>query len=239
MAEIQQTPVTTTPNAQPQPKQYGRVATSNSGGYRGGSGGSYQGGQGGDRRGPGGPQGAAGNSNSRDQRRNALRSKRTDNSRRRGSKNNKRKEEEQELESRVIEVRRVTRVVKGGKRMRFSALVVVGDREGKVGIGLKKGLDYQDSVNKATRKAKTSLLSINIDEQGSIAYPSITKHKSCVVYLKPAKSGTGVIAGGFLRPVLELAGVRNVYSKIIRSRNKIPGTQAAFEALTKYAAVNK
>jgi len=183
---------------------------------------------------------APGSSNSRDQRRNALRNKRTDSStRRRGSKNNKRKEEEQELESRVIEVRRVTRVVKGGKRMRFSALVVVGDREGKVGIGLKKGLDYQDSVNKATKKAKNSLLSIKIDDQGSIAYPSVTKHKSCVVYLKPAKSGTGIIAGGFLRPVLELAGVRNVYSKILRSRNKIPGTQAAFEALTKYSSLSK
>ena len=238
MADIQQNPVSTSTNpATPAPKQYGRVSTSNSsGGYRGGQG-SYSGGQNSDRR--GGPAAPGGSVNSRDQRRNALRSKRTDNSRRRGSKNNKRKEEEQELESRVIEVRRVTRVVKGGKRMRFSALVVVGDREGKVGIGLKKGLDYQDSVNKATRKAKTSLLSINIDDQGSIAYPSITTHKSCVVYLKPAKSGTGVIAGGFLRPVLELAGVRNVYSKIIRSRNKIPGTQAAFQALTKYSSVTK
>jgi len=236
MAENQQTPVQTSPETQGQPKQYGRVTQPNSESRGGNSRGSFSGGFN-QRRGPGGQ--SAGSSDSRDQRRNALRSKRSDNSRRRGSKNNKRKEEEQELESRVIEVRRVTRVVKGGKRMRFSALVVVGDREGKIGIGLKKGLDYQDSVNKATRKAKTNLVSINIDDQGSIAYPSITKHKSCVVYLKPAKSGTGVIAGGFLRPVLELAGVRNVYSKIIRSRNKIPGTQAAFEALSKYSTISK
>ena len=222
MTDIQQPQVTTTPTPAPEPKQYGPV-NRGSGGYRGGQSST------------GGPN----NNASRDQRRNNLRGKRTDNTRRRGSKNNKRKEEEQELESRVIEVRRVTRVVKGGKRMRFSALVVVGDREGKVGIGLKKGLDYQDSVNKATKKAKTSLLTVNIDDQGSIAYPSITKHKSCVVYLKPAKSGTGVIAGGFLRPVLELAGVRNIYSKITRSRNKIPGTQAAFLALTKYSTVAK
>lgn len=236
MADIPQP--TTTNTASNQPRQYGPARSSNYGGNRGNS--SFGGGNGApgqERRSfsPSGPN----SSNNRDQRRNSLRNKRTDNTRRRGAKNNKRKEEEQELESRVIEVRRVTRVVKGGKRMRFSALVVVGDRDGKVGIGLKKGLDYQDSVNKATKKAKNNLLTINIDDQGSIAYPSTTKHKACVVYLKPAKSGTGVIAGGFLRPVLELAGIRNVYSKIIRSRNKIPGTQAAFEALTKYSTVTK
>lgn len=170
----------------------------------------------------------------KDQRRASLRA-RKDSTKRRSGKNFKRKEENPEMDSKVIEVRRVTRVVKGGKRMRFSALVVVGDKKGKIGIGLKKGLDYQDAVNKATRSAKNNILNVEINEEGSLAYTSYTKHKSCELYIKPAKSGTGIIAGGFLRPVLELAGIKNIYSKITRSRNKIAGTQAAFAALGKYS----
>lgn len=140
-----------------------------------------------------------------------------------------------EYESKVMEVRRVTRVVKGGKRMRFSALVVVGNKDGKVGYAIKKGLDYQDAVNKATRRAKLSLIHVSVDENLSLAFESKTKLKASELYLKPAKSGTGLIAGGFLRPVLELVGVKNIYSKIIGSRNKISGTQAVFAALKKYS----
>lgn len=170
----------------------------------------------------------------RDQRRNALRARKDMGRRKAGFKGSKRGEEEADFESKVIEVRRVTRVVKGGKRMRFSALVVVGDKKGRIGIGLKKGADYQDSVAKATRKAKNSLISVDINDAGTLGFTSYTKHKSCEIFLKPARSGTGLIAGGFVRPVLELAGVRNVYSKITRSRNKIAGTQAVFHALEKY-----
>lgn len=143
-------------------------------------------------------------------------------------------EDHSNLESQVIVVRRVTRVVKGGKRMRFSALVVVGDKAGKVGYGLKKGLDFQDAVAKATKKAQDNLIKININKDGSIDFPSLNKFKACELMLKPAKSGTGLIAGGFIRPVLELAGVQNIYSKIITSRNKVSGVQATFEALKKY-----
>ena len=139
-----------------------------------------------------------------------------------------------ELDSVVINVRRVTRVVKGGKRMRFSALVVLGDKKGKVGFGLSKGVDYQDAVAKATKQAKKSLIVIKITDDGSIEFPTQTKHKSCVVMLKPATKGTGLIAGGYLRPVLTLAGVNNIYSKIIRSNNKVVGVQAAFKALEHY-----
>ena len=140
----------------------------------------------------------------------------------------------EEIESRVIAVRRVTRVVKGGKRMKFSALVVVGDRMGKVGFGLRKGLDYQDAVAKALKKAKENTINIKLNEEGSIAFPTKFKFKACMLYLKPAKTGTGIIAGGFLRPVLELCGVKNIYSKVIRSRNKVAGVEAAFEALKQY-----
>lgn len=150
---------------------------------------------------------------------------------RRGSKT----QDTQELESKVIEVRRVTRVVKGGKRMRFSALVVVGDREGKVGFGLKKGQDFQDAVAKATKQANAKLIKVSMDTNKSLSFVSNTKHKSCEIFLKPASHGTGLIAGGFIRPVLELAGVQNIYSKINRSRNKIAGIQCVMEALKKYS----
>ncbi len=145
-----------------------------------------------------------------------------------------RSEENSNIESRVILVRRVTRVVKGGKRMRFSALVIAGDKAGKVGYGLKKGLDFQDAVAKATRQAQENLITVKINPEGSLDFPSKQKFKACELMLKPAKTGTGLIAGGFLRPVLELAGIQNIYSKIIASRNKVAGVQTAFEALKKY-----
>jgi small subunit ribosomal protein S5 len=153
-----------------------------------------------------------------------------------GARKNKRKNisEETEFQSKVIEVRRVTRVVKGGKRMRFSAMVVVGDGKGNVGCAVKKGLDFQDAVAKATNKAKQKLVKVKINDEGTLDFPSKTKHKAAVIFLKPAKSGTGLIAGGYIRPILELAGVSNLYSKIVRTRNKIAGTQAVIEALKKY-----
>ena len=147
-----------------------------------------------------------------------------------------RQDQVEEMESAVIEVRRVTRVVKGGKRMRFSALVVVGDREGRVGMGLKKGADFQDAVSKATKQAQGSCIKVKMNDDKSISFVSNNKFKSCEVFLKPAKAGTGLIAGGFVRPVLELAGIQNVYSKINRSRNKIVGVRCVIEALKQYKA---
>jgi small subunit ribosomal protein S5 len=153
---------------------------------------------------------------------------------RKPARNSRKNSEEEEFKAKVIEVRRVTRVVKGGKRMRFSAMVVVGDGKGQVGCAVKKGLDFQDAVAKATNKAKQRLIKVNIDEEGSLPFSSKTKYKAAMIFLKPAKSGTGLIAGGYVRPVLELAGISNLYSKIIRSRNKVAGTQAVIEALKKY-----
>jgi small subunit ribosomal protein S5 len=118
--------------------------------------------------------------------------------------------------------------------MRFSALVVVGDKKGKVGFGIKKGLDFQDAVAKATKKAKENMIKVKLNDQHSLDFPSKTKFKAVEILLKPATQGTGVIAGGFVRPVLELAGVNNIYSKIFRSRNKFSGVQAVFKALETY-----
>lgn len=157
---------------------------------------------------------------------------------RNASKNAQRRttEEQDNIENVVIDVRRVTKVVAGGKNMRFSALVVVGDRNGKVGYALAKGIDYQDSVNKAVKKAKTKLINLKLNENRSVTFPQIYKFKSCLLYLKPAHSGTGVIAGGFLRPILELAGVENIYTKLVGSRNKVTGVRAAIQALAKYTS---
>jgi small subunit ribosomal protein S5 len=145
-------------------------------------------------------------------------------------------EKDENLDSQVIVVRRVTRVTKGGKKMRFSALVVSGDRKGRVGYAIRKGVDFQAAVNKATKKAQQSLIKIDLTEDGTLKFPSQTKFKAAEIFIKPAKQGTGLIAGGYLRPVLELAGVQNIFSKIIGGRNKISGVQAAMKALTQYQA---
>ena len=121
--------------------------------------------------------------------------------------------------------------------MRFSALVVVGDKAGRVGYGLKKGMDYQEAVAKATKKAKDSLIKINITDQSSLPFPVQHKYKSANLMLKPATTGTGLIAGGYLRPVLDLAGIKNIHSKLIGSRNKTVAAQAAIQASEKYKYV--
>jgi small subunit ribosomal protein S5 len=144
-------------------------------------------------------------------------------------------EPENKYDSHIIQVRRVTRVVKGGKRMRFSALVVVGDKKGNVGYGLRKGVDFQESVSKATKQATANLVKVSLNENDSVSFQSQVKYKSSIIMLKPADQGTGLISGGFIRPVLELAGIKNVYSKIIGSNNKVTGVQAVFEAFKKYS----
>lgn len=139
--------------------------------------------------------------------------------------------EQREFDQKVIEVKRVTRVVKGGKRMRFRALVVIGDRKGKVGIGLRKGLDVPESVNKAVNAARKNMIEVKLKE-GTLPHETKVKYKASTVFLKPASAGTGVIAGGAIRSLLELAGVKNVLSKMYGSRNKVNSLLAAFEALS-------
>jgi small subunit ribosomal protein S5 len=147
---------------------------------------------------------------------------------------NQENDDKNNFQTKVIQVRRVTRVVKGGKRMRFSALVVMGDLQGQFGVGLKKGNDYADAVNKATNQAKKTMKKFSLDENGSIPYAVTVKFKAAQIFLKPAVSGTGLIAGGPLRGILELAGVRNVLSKIIGSNNKISNVMAVYKALSSF-----
>ncbi|OGE81461.1 MAG: 30S ribosomal protein S5 [Candidatus Doudnabacteria bacterium RIFCSPHIGHO2_12_FULL_48_11] len=137
-----------------------------------------------------------------------------------------------EFDQKVVEVKRVTRVVAGGKRMRFRALVVVGDRKGKVGVGVKKGADVSEAVNKAVSQAKKNMIKVNLVND-SIPHEMKLKYKSSVVFLKPARPGTGIIAGGAIRSVLDLVGVKNVLSKMLGSSNKINNVLATYHALAK------
>lgn len=134
-----------------------------------------------------------------------------------------------DFDQKVVEIKRVTRVVAGGKRMRFRALVVIGDRNGKVGMGLRKGIDVAEAVNKAVNAAKKSMLNVPI-ENGTIPHAVNLKYKASKILLLPAGAGTGIIAGGALRSVLELAGIKNILSKMLGSSNKVNNVKAVFEA---------
>lgn len=134
-----------------------------------------------------------------------------------------------DFDQKVVEVKRVTRVVAGGKRMRFRALVVIGDRKGRVGMGLKKGRDVQESVNKAVNQAKKHMVTLPLVNE-TIPHEVKVKYKSSKLILRPAKLGTGVIAGGAVRQVCDLAGVKNIMSKMVGSNNKVNNVKAVFEA---------
>ena len=152
-----------------------------------------------------------------------------------------REEEKKEFEERVVAVDRVTRVVKGGRRMRFRVLVVIGDRNGRIGYSVGKGNEVNTAVNKAVSKAKKKLIHVDILE-GTIAHDIIGKSRATKVLLKSAKKGTGIIAGGSVRVVLELAGYSNVVAKSFGSNNKINNVIAtldALQSLLKYHSKNK
>lgn len=148
---------------------------------------------------------------------------------RRRQNNREGEREKSEFDQKVVEVSRVTRVTSGGKRMRFRALVVIGDHKGKVGMGLKKGADVSESVNKAVNAAKKNMIQLPLVNE-TIPHELRVKYKSSALMLKPAKPGTGVIAGGAVRSVMELAGVKNVVSKMLGSNNKVNNVKAVFAA---------
>ena len=137
-----------------------------------------------------------------------------------------------EFDQKVVEIKRVTRVVAGGKRMRFRALVVVGDKKGKVGMGLRKGVDVAEAVNKAVSAAKKNMVTVPLVND-TIPHLVKMKYKSSRILLMPARPGTGIIAGGALRSVLDLAGVKNILSKMLGSSNKVNNVKAVFEAFKK------
>lgn len=136
-----------------------------------------------------------------------------------------------EFEQRLIDLARVTRVMAGGKRMRFRACVVIGDRKGKAGWGVAKGADVTIAISKAVTKAKKKMEKMPI-VSGTIPHHITSKFKAAKVFLRPAQKGSGVIAGGSVRAVLELAGFVDINAKILGSNNKINNVRATFKALS-------
>ena len=153
------------------------------------------------------------------------------NNNRRPRRNNNNSRPKTDLEEKVIDIKRVTKVVKGGRQFRFSATVVVGNRKGKVGIGIGKAKEMPDAVKKATQAASRNLINVELIDNRTISPEIITKEGAVRVMLKPATEGTGVKAGGPVRDVLELAGVKDVLSKCLGSRTKINMARATLNAL--------
>ncbi len=139
--------------------------------------------------------------------------------------------EPKEFLEEVAQIDRVTRVVKGGRRFRFRAAIVIGNRKGRVGFGVAKGGDVSEAVKNAVRKAKKEIMTVPLTNF-SIAHQVGGKFKGSKVMLKPASEGTGIIAGGGVRLVMDLAGVRNVLGKIFGSTNKLNAIQATLIALS-------
>ena len=125
-----------------------------------------------------------------------------------------------ELEDKVVNIKRVSKTVKGGRKMRFAALVVVGDKNGHVGAGLGKAAEVPEAIRKAKEDAIKKLITLPLDENGSVPHDFIGKFGSANVLLKRSPEGTGIIAGGPARMVLELAGFKNIRTKSLGSNNK-------------------
>jgi len=148
----------------------------------------------------------------------------------RGQRRDQGPQEPKQFEELVINIDRVSRVVKGGRRFRFKALVVVGDRKTKVGVGVAKGADVQAAVAKATDVAKKNMITIPIINE-TIPHDNEVKFSGARVLLKPAAPGTGIIAGGVVRSIIGVTGIRNLLSKSLNSTNKVNIAYATVEAL--------
>ena len=154
----------------------------------------------------------------------------------RGGKRTERPKEE--FEQRILDIARVTRVMKGGKRMNFRACVAIGDKRGTLGVGLGKGADVTLAVNKAVNQAKKHLVVVPLIND-TIPHDVYSHIGAAKILFKPAKKGKGVIAGGVVRIILELAGVKNAYSKILGGSNKINNARCTISALEQLRKVTK
>ncbi len=149
----------------------------------------------------------------------------------RGDKKDKPKKEFDEI---LLEVRRVTRVNTGGRQLSFRAIILVGNKKGKIGLGISKGADVSIAVRKATHEAYKNIKVAPITASGSVPYTVSHKYKSAMIKLIPAAPGTGLKAGSALRSVMELAGYTNVLSKIMGTNNKLNNALATIQALSSY-----
>lgn len=141
-------------------------------------------------------------------------------------------QEAREFEEKVVQVKRVSKKTKGGNKIGFSVIVVVGDRKGRVGLGLGKARDVASAIRKGVSLAKKNLVLVPL-VSGTIPHDVLVKRGAAKVLLKPAPEGTGVIAGGAVRVVVEAAGIRNISSKILGTRNPASNIYATLEALAR------
>lgn len=146
------------------------------------------------------------------------------------------KREKSEFDQKLLDLARVTRVVKGGRRFSFRATIVIGNRRGKVGVGVAKGSDVSDAISKATADAKKSLVTVKRSNT-TIAYEVREKYGAAKVLIKPAKEGKGIVAGGAMRTVIELAGIKDISAKSLGSANKINVARATAKALASLQAM--
>ncbi|MCD4760400.1 30S ribosomal protein S5 [bacterium] len=138
-----------------------------------------------------------------------------------------------EFEQKVVDLARVTRVMAGGKRMKFRACMVVGDKKGRVGIGVAKGADVAMAISKSVTKAKKQVISVPIID-GTVPHEINIKKSAAKIMIRPGRKGSGIKAGGVLRIVLELAGIKDVVAKILGTNNKVNNAKAAILALTSF-----
>ncbi len=138
--------------------------------------------------------------------------------------------EKPEFEQKLVDLARVTRVMAGGKRLRFRACVVIGDFNGRLGWGIAKGADVSIAINKAVNQAKKRLIDVKI-YKNTIRHEVLGKFKSAQVFIKPATEGRGIIAGGVVRDLLELSGIKDAIAKIYGAKNKMNNVKAVFKAL--------
>lgn len=149
----------------------------------------------------------------------------------RGRERGRSNEPRDEFDQVTLDLARVTRVMAGGKRMRFRACIAVGDRKGRIGLGLAKGADVSLAISKAAAAAKKNLVKVKLTEAGTIPHTIRLKLGSAKLLLKPAPAGSGIIAGSVLRQIFELAGVRDVAGKILGTNSKINNAKALIKAL--------
>ncbi len=138
---------------------------------------------------------------------------------------------EKQFEELVVEIKSVVKVTKGGRQRRFQAIVVIGDRKGRVGLGIGKAAEVPDAIKKAIQDAEKNIIKISLIDGRTIAHEAVGRSGAARVIVKPAPAGRGVIAGGSVRAILELAGVRDIVSKSLGARTKINMATATLNAL--------
>ena len=150
-----------------------------------------------------------------------------------------RERKQDEFEDRTVAVNRVVKTVKGGRKLRFASLIVAGDKKGRVGMGTGKAKEVPDGIKKAAERARKTTIVVPMVKGNTIPHSVVGRHGACRVFLRPAPEGTGIVAGGPVRAVLELAGIRNIYSKVYGSRTSINVVRATVNAIENLKTVEK